>query len=256
MHVLLVDGLNLIRRVYAGVPLTGTPETRSESVVNACLFSLQRALRSHPATHAVCALDSDQPGWRRELYPDYKKNRSPMPEELRDILPDVLKAYLTVGVRSVTIPGLEADDVIATIAKRVADANGHVTVVSTDKSFCQLIGFGVRVYDHFADLEHDRDWTRERFGVEPEVLADLFALAGDSSLGISGVRSVGVHTAVKLLNDHATLEGVLAAAGDIAGKLGSKLRDGREDARLAKKLVSLVIDAKLGINLRDFRFEQ
>ena len=131
--------------------------------------------------------------------------------------------------------------------------NGNVTVLSTDKSFCQLIGFGVRVYDHFADVEHDRNWTRNRFGVEPEILADLFALAGDTSLGIPGVRSVGVHTAVKLLNDHGTLEGVLAVADDIAGKLGSKLRDGRDDARLAKKLVSLVTDAQLGMNLKDFR---
>ena len=253
MRVLLVDGLNLIRRVYAGVPPAEGPATRSESVVNACLFSLQRGLRSHPATHAVCALDSDEPGWRKVLYPDYKKNRSPMPEELRDILPDVLEAFLSAGVRSITVSELEADDVIATIARRVADLNGNVTVLSTDKSFCQLIGFGVRVYDHFADVEHDRNWTRNRFGVEPEILADLFALAGDTSLGIPGVRSVGVHTAVKLLNDHGTLEGVLAAAGDITGKLGSKLRDGRADARLAKKLVSLVTDAQLGMNLKDFR---
>ena len=187
------------------------------------------------------------------LYPDYKKNRSPMPEELRDILPDVLEAFLSAGVRSITVSELEADDVIATIARRVADLNGNVTVLSTDKSFCQLIGFGVRVYDHFADVEHDRNWTRNRFGVEPEILADLFALAGDTSLGIPGVRSVGVHTAVKLLNDHGTLEGVLAVADDIAGKLGSKLRDGRDDARLAKKLVSLVTDAQLGMNLKDFR---
>ena len=253
MRVLLVDGLNLIRRVYAGVPPAEGPATRSESVVNACLFSLQRGLRSHPATHAVCALDSDEPGWRKVLYPDYKKNRSPMPEELRDILPDVLEAFLSAGVRSITVSELEADDVIATIARRVADLNGNVTVLSTDKSFCQLIGFGARVYDHFADVEHDRNWTRNRFGVEPEILADLFALAGDTSLGIPGVRSVGVHTAVKLLNDHGTLEGVLAVADDIAGKLGSKLRDGRDDARLAKKLVSLVTDAQLGMNLKDFR---
>ncbi|GIT53484.1 MAG: Flap endonuclease Xni [Pseudomonadota bacterium] len=253
MHVLLVDGLNLIRRVYAGVPQAEASETRSESVVNACLFSLQRALRSHPATHAVCALDSNEPGWRKALYPDYKKNRSPMPEELRDILLDVVEAFQSAGVRSITVSGLEADDVIATIARRVIDSNNDVTVLSTDKSFCQLIGFGVRVYDHFADVEHDRNWTRTRFGVEPEILADLFALAGDTSLGISGIRSVGVHTAVKLLNDHGTLEGVLAAAGDITGKLGSKLRDGRADARLAKKLVSLVTDAQLGMNLKDFR---
>ena len=95
----------------------------------------------------------------------------------------------------------------------------------------------------------------ERFGVEPGQLVDLFALAGDSSLGIPGVRSVGIHTAVKLLHDYGNLEGVLSAATKIPGRLGNKISQGCDDARLARRLVALRSDAQLGINLKDFRIE-
>jgi len=174
---------------------------------------------------------------------------------LRDYLPKILDAFRNIGVRASEVDGLEADDVIATIARRVAQAGGAVTVVSTDKSFCQLLEFGVQVYDHFADVEHDHNWVSERFGVEPGQLVDLFALAGDRSLGIAGVRSVGIHTAVKLLHDYAELEGVLSAADKIPGRLGNKINEGRDDARMARRLVALQSDAELGINLKDFRLE-
>ena len=95
----------------------------------------------------------------------------------------------------------------------------------------------------------------QRFGVEPRQLVDLFALAGDSSLGIPGVRSVGIHTAVKLLHDYGDLEGVLSAAAKIPGRLGNKINEGRNDARMARRLVALQSDAELGINLKDFRIE-
>ena len=255
MRVLLIDGLNLIRRVYAGVPVADDPGSRHETIVKSCVLSLQRALRLQPATHVVCAMDSRSPSWRLKAYPDYKKNRSPMPDELRDCLPAILDAFHDIGVRASEVEGLEADDVIATIARRVVQAGGAVTVVSTDKSFCQLLELGVQVYDHFADVEHDHNWVSQRFGVEPGQLVDLFALAGDSSLGIPGVRSVGIHTAVKLLHDYGDLEGVLSAAAKIPGRLGNKINEGRDDARMARRLVALHSDAELGINLKDFRIE-
>ena len=255
MRVLLIDGLNLIRRVYAGVPVADDPGSRHETIVKSCVLSLQRALRLQTATHVVCVMDSRSPSWRLKAYPDYKKNRVPMPDELRDYLPKILDAFRNIGVRASEVDGLEADDVIATIARRVAQAGGAVTVVSTDKSFCQLLEFGVQVYDHFADVKHDHNWVSERFGVEPAQLVDLFALAGDRSLGIAGVRSVGIHTAVKLLHDYGDLEGVLSAATKIPGRIGNMINEGRDDARIARRLVALHSDAELGINLKDFRIE-
>ena len=124
MRVLLIDGLNLIRRVYAGVPAADDPGSRHDTIARSCVLSLQRALRLQPATHVVCVMDSRSPSWRLKAYPDYKKNRAPMPDELRDCLPTILDAFRNVGVRASEVESLEADDVIATIACRVTQAGG------------------------------------------------------------------------------------------------------------------------------------
>ena len=116
------------------------------------------------------------------LFPDYKKNRRPMPDDLRSALGQIVSRFLAQGVGTVSVPGFEADDLIASIAQKVSEAGGRATVLSTDKSFCQLISNSVSVYDHFAAQDRDTEYVRQRFGVEPERLADLFALAGDSSL--------------------------------------------------------------------------
>ena len=118
-----------------------------------------------------------------------------------------------------------------------------------------MTGPKTRVYDHFADREHDRAWVKQRFGVEPEQLVDLFALAGDSSLGIRGVYSIGMRTAVKLLTDYGNLESVLGAGDTIGGRLGAKVRSGAADARLAARLVTLRRDVSLDKNLKAFRFD-
>ena len=254
MHALLIDGLNLIRRVHAGVP--GEDETQhADAVLNASVASLRRALRRHQPSHALCALDGEGHSWRRDLFSDYKKLRKPMPEDLRLLLPRVIERFAELGVASVEITAFEADDIIASVADRLAKAGSAVTILLTDKSFCQLLGPKTRVYDHFADREHDRAWVKQRFGVEPEQLVDLFALAGDSSLGIRGVYSIGMRTAVKLLTDYGNLESVLGAGDTIGGRLGAKVRSGAADARLAARLVTLRRDVSLDTNLKAFRFD-
>ena len=254
MHALLIDGLNLIRRVHAGVPGEGEAQ-HADAVLNACVASLRRALRRHQPSHALCALDGEGPSWRRDLFSDYKKLRKPMPEDLRLLLPRVIEHFAKLGVASIEITAFEADDVIASVADRLAKVGAAVTILSTDKSFCQLLGPKIRVHDHFADREHDRAWVKQRFGVEPEQLVDLFALAGDSSLGIRGIYSIGVHTAVKLLTDYGNLEGVLDAGDTIGGRLGAKVRSGVADAWLAARLVALRRDVSLDTNLKAFRFD-
>jgi 5'-3' exonuclease len=255
MHALLIDGLNLIRRVHAGVPGDSASSEHADTVVDACAGSLRRALRRHCPSHVLCALDSEDSTWRSDLSVDYKKNRRPMPAELHDLLPVIIDRFSQLGTTSVEIPSFEADDVIASVAERVAGAGGAVTILSTDKSFCQLLAPRIRVHDHFAECEHDRAWVLNRFEVEPAKLVDLFALAGDSSLGIPGIRSIGVHTAIKLLSDHGDLEGVLGAADQINGRLGAKVRSGVDAARLAAKLLALRRDVTLNSNLKEFRFD-
>jgi protein Xni len=254
MHVLLIDGLNLIRRVHAGVPERGDSDEYKNSVEEACIASLRRALRQHHPSHVLCVLDGEGPSWRSALFPDYKKSRQPMPDKLRIWITQIVERFDNEGVGTVIVSGVEADDLIASIALKIVEAGGRVTVLSTDKSFCQLLSIGISVYDHFSGQERDHRYVQERYGVEPDQLVDLFALAGDSSLDIPGIRGIGVRTAAKLLRDYRGLEDVFAAADGISGSLGSKIMYGKEAARLAYRLVALCGDASVGVNLKNFRY--
>lgn len=254
MHVLLIDGLNLIRRVHAGVPEQGDSDEYKNLVEEACISSLRRALRQHQPSHVLCVLDGEGPSWRSALFPDYKKSRQPMSDKLRILITQIVERFDNEGVGSIIVPEIEADDLIASIALKFVEMGGRVTVLSTDKSFCQLLSMEISVYDHFAGQERDRQYVRERFGVESEQLVDLFALAGDSSLDIPGIRGIGVRTAAKLLRDHRSLEDVFAAADDISGSLGSKIIHGKEAAKLAYRLVALWSNASVGTNLKNFRY--
>lgn len=254
MPILLIDGLNLIRRVHAGVPEVA--EDRDDAVLNACVASVRRALRKHQPSHVALVMEGAGPSWRSREYPDYKKDRPPMPDDLEAGLPGIKNALSEIGVHALFAPGFEADDVIASIAKRTSDAGVQVIILSTDKSFCQMVGPRVALVDHFNNLVRDHVWIRERYGVVPEQIVDLMSLAGDPSLGIPGIRSVGVRTAARLIHDFGNLDSVIEHAQEIPGKLGEKLREGIETLPLMRRLVSLRQDVDLGANLHDFRWSK
>ncbi len=268
MKALLVDGLNLVRRIYAALPEQSTQAHDSESpavdgVVTSCTASLRRALNQHLPSHALLVFDQGGKNWRHELFPDYKKNRSPMPDLLRNTLPQLERAFADSGVRCFSLAGYEADDVIATLAIKIAAhcaqyGDGHALILSTDRNYCQLLDANhnenIKVFDHFGQRYLDRAMIKKRFQVDPWQLPDLLALAGDSSVSVPGVKSVGIRTAAKLLGDYGSLEKILKVADDLPGKLGSKLHAGREDARLAKILFTLKTNIDLGINLNQLRY--
>ncbi len=253
MHLVIVDGLNLIRRVHAAVQPTPPQELDVSRLLQSCQSSLGRLLRHTHFSHALCVMDASDASWRHQLYPDYKAGRDPMPESLRHALAEVLAAFQDLGVKSVHKDGFEADDVIATIAKRVTASGGRVTIASTDKSFCQLLPDGVRVYDHFSDRYLDEDYVLQRFEVEPARLATLLALTGNTSVNVPGVRSVGIRTAAALIREYGDLDAILAAAESMQGHVGSRLRADADAARLAMRLLTLRTDVELGLNLREFR---
>lgn len=265
MKALLIDGLNLVRRIYAAVE--NNPNKKSASaaneeadighinnVIRSSSASLQRALKKHNPSHCLVVFEQSGKDWRHELFPDYKKDRSPMPSTLHDAMADFESAFSNNGVRTFSLANYQADDVIATLANKIALRDGHVVILSTDRIFCQLLSNQIQVYEHFADYYLDSELVKKKFQVKPEQIPHLLALAGDSSVSIPGIKSVGIRTAAKLINDHGNLEKVLAEADKIPGKLGSKLYSGKEDARLAYKLFTLKTDIELGVNLSQFRY--
>lgn len=251
--LLLVDALNLIRRVYAAQPGEDGPE-RAEGARISSAQSLRRALRHSAPTHAACVFDGDGESWRHRLDPGYKQGHAPMPEALREALGGYREAFRELGVESLRYPGLEADDVIATIAVKAAAAGATAIVLSTDKIFGELLAHGVRVRDHFREREIDAAALMRKFDVEPNQLADYLALVGDRGNNIPGVPGVGAKTAADLLTRFATLEEALGAADRIGGRLGERLREHAETARRCRELVGLRTDLELGINLNELRY--
>ncbi len=251
--LLLIDALNLIRRVYAAQPGEDGPE-KAEGARVSSVHSLQRALRQAAPTHAACVFDGGGRSWRHELEPTYKQGHRPMPEALRAALDDYRQAFGDIGVASLGFPGLEADDVVATLAVKAANAGARVTVLSTDKIFGELLAFGVTVRDHFKDREIDAASLMAKYGVEPRQLADYLALVGDRGNNISGVPGVGAKSAADLLTRFATLDDALAAADTVPGRLGGLLREHGETARRCRRLVGLKIDLELGTNLNELRY--
>lgn len=254
IHLLLIDALNLVRRVYAAQPGEDGPE-RAEGAATSCVHSLQRALRECEPTHAVCVFEGEGRSWRHERFAGYKAGHTPMPAPLARSLPQLEADFRGVGVASIDYPEHEADDVVATLAVKVAGRGERVTILSTDKIFLQLLGPRIEVRDHFARKSLNEDYVQKRFGVRPEHLIELLALAGDSTNAIPGVPGVGPKTAARLLAEHGSLDSVLDEADSIAGKTGERLREHAADARLARDLVTLRTDLDLGGNLQDFRVD-
>ncbi|MBW2558082.1 MAG: flap endonuclease Xni [Deltaproteobacteria bacterium] len=253
IKLLLIDALNLIRRVYAAQPGDDGPG-RVDDAMRTSAHSLQRALRECQPTHTICVFDGHGPNWRHSLYPEYKAGRSPMPEALNAQMNLFKDVFSEIGVRSVCFPTLEADDIIATLACKVASRSGNAVILSTDRMFLQLVSDLIVVRDHFKRLDMDQAYVKEKLHVQPDQLVDFFALTGYTTNNITGVPSVGPKTASRLLNELENLDNILSVAYTIKGKLGEMLCKHAGEARLSQSLVRLKDGIELGLNLKSFRY--
>lgn len=238
--LLLIDGLNILRRCYEANPAADSVE-KAESAASVAHHSMRRGLRDHNPTHAIVIFDHGGPTWRHALYPDYKIHRKPMSPYLVDELVSMKERMASAGWALMAQPGEEADDTITGVAAAARAEGEDVVVLSTDKDLVRLVEMGVRVNNHFDREWRDAAWCEKKFGVHPRLLTDFLALMGDTSDNIPGVDGIGVKTAAKLLNDHGSLQQVLdeAAAGNIKGVVGTRLVEQRAQALISLQLASL-----------------
>lgn len=248
--VLLVDGFNLVRRIYEAHP---GAEDEIEAVSVSATRSLQRALTTHQPSHAVVVFERHDTTWRHLLYSEYKAGRKPTPLTLLEAIPLFEKHFAELGVRSFSLNSYEADDVIATLAAGIIRARGEAIILSTDKSFLQLIGPGLRIFDHFKQVETIESDVVERQGVQIAQLTDFWAMMGDASNNIKGVPKVGKKTAAELLSRYASLDEILASDED--DKKVLLVQAGVALATRCKQLVTLKQDVELGVNLKLFRLQ-
>lgn len=267
-HVLLIDALNLIRRLYAVqerpyLPLTEqvADSTRAQIIDNTEAMlrqALQRLLTEFSPSHALMVFDGQASHWRKQLYAGYKANRKPMPEILAQALPTLQQAVSAIGIHNVYEAECEADDIIASVATRLtqrslqAEQSMRVSIVSTDKGFLPLMSEYISIYDPFSRQYQTAEAVIEKFGVAPLQLVRYWSLVGDSTNNIPGVAGIGPKGAQDLMALGDTLSDALAHP-DCPKKLREKILSDKDNIKIFMQVLSLRTDIQLGLNLQDMR---
>lgn len=246
IHLLIVDALNLIRRIHA---VQGSP------CADTCLHALQQLIVHSQPTHAVAVFDDEarNQSWRHQRLPDYKAGRSPMPENLHAEMDNIRSVFEQHGVRCWGSAGNEADDLAATLAVKVASAGHQATIVSTDKGYCQLLSPTIRIRDYFQKRWLDAPFIAQEFGVTPQQLPDYWGLAGISSSKVPGVAGIGPKSATELLAQFPTLEAIYQHLDDVPEKWRKKLSEHQEMAFICRDIATLQTDIQLDGNLQQLR---
>ncbi len=256
--LLIIDAMNLIRRIYAVQEKQNAKQEFALSATNntAC-NALQKMLRAHQPTHVICVFDSHQESWRHQLLPEYKQGRKPIPPALKAYLPTIQDAFYEMGIESLVTEQDEADDLIATLACKITDRQQRCIIVSTDKGFYQLLNAYTSIYDYFQSLHMDSYYVEHKLGLKINQLTDYWAITGISSSHIKGVEGVGNKGALALLQQYQSLDGILKhTQTEPVDKRLLKVQQHHDDALLSKQLVSLKTQIKLGFNLKDLRYQK
>ena len=254
-HLHLIDGSAFIFRAYHALPpLTrksdGLPVGAVAGFCNLLWNELSKDHGAHGATHLAVIFDHSSKTFRNEIYPAYKANRPELPEDLRPQFPLTRDATRAFNIACIETQGFEADDLIATMACRARAAGGRVTIISSDKDLMQLVGDGVDMFDPMKNKRINRDEVFEKFGVGPERVVDVQALAGDSVDNVPGAPGIGIKTAALLIQGYGDLETLLERAGEIKQpKRRESLLENIEQIRISKRLVTLDCDMVLDFSL-------
>ena len=247
----LIDGANFVFRAYYAIRgLSNSKGLPTNALYGFAQMLLKLVREEEPDYIAVC-LDTAEPTFRDEIYEDYKANRKAPPDDLVQQFPYVHSLVEALGLYIVEKPGFEADDIIGTLAKRFASDELKVVVASGDKDLMQLVSSNVMILDEMKELRIGPDEVRERFGVAPDRVVDVLALAGDSSDNVPGVPGVGPKTAKKLIAEYGSLDRVIENADKVQGAMGKRIKEGEESARLSMRLVTIDRDVDLKLDLKD-----
>ncbi|MGB0252038.1 MAG: DNA polymerase I, partial [Paracoccaceae bacterium] len=256
-HLHLIDGSAFIFRAFHALPpLTRKSDGLPIGAVSGFCNMLQRYMEGNTgqdaATHIAVIFDKGSHTFRNDLYDLYKANRDAMPEDLRPQMPLTRDATRAFNIACEEIEGYEADDIIATLACQARDAGGRVTIISSDKDLMQLVGGGVEMFDAMKQNRIDREGVHAKFGVYPDRVVDVQALAGDSVDNVPGAPGIGVKTAALLINEYGDLDSLLERAGEIKQpKRRETLINNADQIRLSRQLVQLDCNTPLDFTIDD-----
>ncbi len=256
--LILVDGSNLLYRAYhaLGRASLTTSDGRKTQAVFGMINMLKNLLRDGGAKYIAVVMDAKGETFRHKLYPDYKANRESMPDDLRYQKEYLERIIPAMGLKTLSIPGVEADDVIGTLAVQGHQQGLFIEIVSSDKDLAQLVNDNIHMVDTKKNERMDASGVIEKFGIPPKLIADYLALAGDTSDNIPGIPGVGGKIAAKWLNQFGSLNEIRAQAGTIAGKVGEKLRDNLEQLDLYLELVTINCNVQLSERPEDLTISE
>lgn len=243
--LILVDGSSYLYRAFHALPELTSSGGEPTGAMHGVLSMLRKLVNDYEPERMAVVFDAPGKTFRDELYPDYKATRPPMPDELGVQIEPLIQSIEAMGIRVIQLPGIEADDVIGTLASRAA-GEGRRTVISTsDKDMAQLVNERIELVNTMNDAAFDIEAVKQKYGVAPEQFIDYLTLAGDSADNIPGVAGVGPKTASKWLAEYGSLEALIAHADEIAGKAGERLRAAIGDLPLYRRLVEIKCDVEI-----------
>ncbi len=247
--LLLVDGSSYLYRAFHAMPdlraVPGDPSSPPTGAIRGMINMLQSLRKDVPADFAACVFDAKGPTFRDDLYPEYKAHRSPMPDDLRAQIEPIHEVVRLMGWKVLDVPGVEADDVIATLAVTAAKQGIEVIVSSGDKDLAQLVNSHITIIDTMNGRRRDEAGVEAEFGVPARLMVDYQALVGDAVDNVPGVPKVGPKTAAKWLQQYGSLDEVVAHAHEIKGVVGENLRNSLDWLPMARQLVSMKVDCDL-----------
>jgi DNA polymerase I len=245
--LILVDGSGYLYRAFHALPPLNNSKGEPTGAVLGVLNMLNKMIKEESPDHIAVVFDAPGRTFRDDLFEQYKAHRPAMPDDLRSQIQPLYDTVAAMGLALLRVPGVEADDVIGTLAKQGAAAGYQVLISTGDKDMAQLVGPNVGLINTMSNTRLDRAGVKAKFDVFPEQIVDYLALVGDSSDNIPGITGVGPKTAAKWLNQYQTLDELVARAADIGGKVGENLRNELAMLELSRKLAT--IDTKLTLDV-------
>lgn len=253
--LILVDGSSYLYRAFHALPplvnSKGFPTGAAYGVLN----MLKKLIADYQPTHMAVIFDAKGKTFRDDLYPDYKATRQAMPMELASQIEPIHHIIRALGLPLIMIDGVEADDVIGTLAQHAANEKQPILVSTGDKDLAQLVNEHVTLINTMTNTIMDIEGVKQKFGIAPERIIDYLTLVGDTSDNIPGVPKVGPKTAVKWLEEYGSLDNIIAQAEKISGKVGENLRGFISQIPLTKSLVTIKLDVDLSLSLSDLKIE-
>ncbi len=247
----LVDGSSYIYRAYYAIRHLSSPKGFPTNALYGFTQMLLKVLKDRKPDHVAVVFDVGRETFRTELYPEYKANRAAMPEDLLPQIAPIKEMVRAFNIPALELPGYEADDIIATIARDCVKKGMDVVIVTGDKDLMQVVGENVTLLDTMKDKVTGIDGVLERFGVTPERVTDILGLAGDSSDNIPGVPSIGEKTAIKLIQEYGSLDELMARAVEVKGKTGERIREFADQALLSRRLATVNFETPV-----EYRYEE